>query len=160
MINQVASHPLGSVWSVLGVENGHAAIIAGPFAASRGVPEYLVVPLYTGADGGFVWTSEDVRLDAGETQLDGPRYAAIWNARPVLEADLAFQVSQLTEEAIVAVRDAYWASLNERPLGRSPRLGRPIKSAADPAAQFQTRELKRWQQVSGRVFAPPARRKS
>lgn len=155
MISSVPDRPLGSVWSVLGIEDGLAVILAGPFAASRGTPEYLVAPLYSGSEPGFVWTSEDVRLKPAETGLKKRVYAAIWNARPILDADLLFPAGQLTEEATVAVRDAYWASLNERDLGKSERLGRPIRSAADPAAEFQTRELKRWQRVSGRALASP-----
>lgn len=147
-------HRVGSVWSVLGFEDASVVIVAGPFAAARGSPEYLVAPLYTGREPGFVWTAEDVRLEAKETGLGEPRFAAIWNARPLLESDLVFELGQLSEEATVAVRDAYWASLNDRPLGRSARLGRPIQSVDDPAAKFQAHELDRWQPLTGRVFSP------
>jgi len=153
-INRMPGHLIGSVWSVLGIEDAVVVILAGPFAADRGTPEYLIAPLYTGHEPGFVWTSEDVHLEASETGLGEPRFAAIWNARPLLEADLALQVGTLTEETTIAVRDAYWASLNERTLGANSRLGRPVKSANDPAAQFQARELERWEPLSGRVFAP------
>jgi len=148
------SYLVGSVWSVLGLEDAAVVILAGPFAADRGTPEYLAAPLYTGHEPGFVWTSEDVRLEAVETGMGEPRFAAIWNARPLLEADLGLQIGTLTEEATIAVRDAYWASLNERTLGANPRLGQPVKSARDPAALFQARELERWEPLSGRVFAP------
>jgi hypothetical protein len=150
------SHLVGSVWSVLGLEDALVVIIAGPFAADRGSPEFLVAPLYTGREPAFVWTAEDVRLEASETGLEEPRFAAIWNARPILEADLALQVGTLTEEATIAVRDSYWASLNERPLGVNPRLGRVVKSVKDPAAQFQARELEKWEPFSGRVFSMPS----
>src|SRR5882672_8773494 len=139
-IRPMPSNLVGSVWSVFGLEDAAVVILAGPFAADRGTPEYLVAPLYTSHEPGFVWTSEDVRLEAAETGLGEPRFAAIWNARPLLDADLGLQLATLTEEATIAVRDAYWASLNERPLGASPRLGKPIKSAADSAAKFQARE--------------------
>lgn len=147
-------HVVGSVWSVLGLGDAVVVILAGPFAADRGTPEYLVAPLYAGHEPGFVWTAEDVRLESSETGLDEPRFAAIWNARPLLEADLGLQFGTLTEQATIAVRDAYWASLNERPLGVNPRLGRSVGSAKEPAAQFQARELERWEPLSGRVFAP------
>src|SRR6184192_58465 len=153
-IMPMPGHLVGSVWSVLGLEDRIVVILAGPFAADRGTPEYLVSPLYTGQEPGFVWTSEDVRLETSETGLGEARFAAIWNARPLLKADLGLQLGTLTEEATIAVRDVYWASLNERPLGLSPRLGKPIKSAKDAAAQFQARELERWEPLSGRVFAP------
>ena len=99
-----------------------------------------------------MWSSEDVRLEAKETDLAETRFAAVWNARPLLEADLALPMGELTEDATVAVRDEYWASLNERPLGPDPRLGRPIRSNREPAAQFQAREMERWETLSGRVF--------
>src|SRR3989449_1538925 len=153
-ISSMPEHVVGSVWSVLGLEDAAVVILAGPFAADRGTPEYLVAPLYTSHEPGFVWTSEDVRLEAAETGLGEPRFAAIWNARPLLEADLGLQFGTLTEQATIAVRDAYWASLNERPLGVNPRLGRSVGSAKEPAAQFQARELERWEPLSGRVFAP------
>jgi hypothetical protein len=131
-------------------------VLAGPFTTPRGIPEYLVAPLYTGQEPGFVWTSEDVRLSADDTGLGAERFVGIWNARPVLEADLAFELGRLSDEATVAVRDAYWASLNERRLGPSPRLGREVRSASDPAARYQAAELDRWEPLSGRVFAHPA----
>ena len=152
MIDIVPGHPLGSIWSVLGLEDAAVVILAGPFAAARGVPEYLVAPLYSDRQAGFVWTADDVRLGREETGLPDVRYAAIWNARPALEADLLFRLGQLSEDATVAVRDVYWASLNERPLGKSARLGRRIKSADEPAARFQAQELDRWEPVSGRVM--------
>lgn len=153
-IKTMLGYLVGSVWSVLGLEDATVVILAGPFAADRGTPEYLVAPLYSGRENGFIWTSEDVRLEPPETGLNEQRFAAIWNARPLLEADLGLQVGTLTEDATIAVRDAYWASLNERPLGASPRLGRPIDSAKDPAARFQAGELERWEPLSGRAFAP------
>jgi hypothetical protein len=148
----VAEYSVGSIWSVLGVEDGRVVVLAGPFAASRGSPEYLVAPLYSGAEPGFAWSSEDVLLNPNETGLGVQLYAAVWNARPVLEVDLLFRLGQLQDDATVAVRDAYWASLNERPLGKSPRLGPPVRSIRDPAAQFQAGELERWQPVSGRAL--------
>lgn len=152
----MAAHRIGSIWSVLGLEDSAAVILAGPFAAARGAPEYLVAPLYSGREAGFVWTSEDVKLEPEETGLGEVRFAAIWNARPVLAADLLFEIGNLGEEATIAVRDVYWASLNEQPLASNPRLGREIQSTKDPAAQFQAGELEKWQTVSGRVFDPTA----
>ncbi|MDP3911461.1 MAG: hypothetical protein Q8Q14_13835 [Gemmatimonadales bacterium] len=96
-----------------------------------------------------------MRLEAQESGLGEPRFGAVWNARPLLYADFGMQLGTLSEEATVAVRDAYWASLNERPLGESPRLGRAIRSAKDAAAKFQAGELERWEPLSGRVFDTP-----
>src|SRR3989442_345019 len=103
MIKSVPDYNVGSIWSVLGVEDGRAVVLAGPFAASRGSPEYLVAPLYTGSEPGFVWSSEDVLLNAEETSLGVQLYAAVWNARPVLEVDLLFRLGQLQDEVTVAV---------------------------------------------------------
>ncbi len=155
MITQMPRAPIGSVWSVLGYEDAAVVVLAGPFATNRGAPEYLIAPLYTGREPGFVWTSEDVRLEAEETGLAELRFAATWNARPVLDADLALQLGTLNEEATVAVRDAYWASLNDRPLGKSKRLGRPIRGAEESGATFQRQELQRWEPLSGRAFDAP-----
>ncbi|MEX2155649.1 MAG: hypothetical protein WD773_02280 [Gemmatimonadales bacterium] len=155
MINQMLRAPIGSVWSVSGLGDAAVVVLAGPFATSRGSPEYLVAPLYTGREPGFVWSSEDVRLEANESGFGEPRFAAVWNARPLLYSDLPLQLGTLTEDATVAVRDAYWASLNERALGKSRRLGRSIRSAKDAAAMFQAAELERWEPLSGRVFDAP-----
>lgn len=155
MIISMSAPRVGTIWSVLTLPDVAVAILAGPFATPRGRSEYLVAPLYTGSEPGFRWTSEDVRLTDRETGLDGDRFAAIWNARPILEADLGLQLGELSQEACTAVKDVYWASLNERTLGRHPRLGKRIRSARDPAAQFQAAELERWQPFTGRVFEPP-----
>jgi hypothetical protein len=155
MITKMPAPCIGSIWSVLGLRDATVVVLAGPFRTTRENPEHLVAPLYTGAEPGFVWTSEDVRLDTVDTGLETTRYAAIWNARPVLETDLALELGELSEGAKVAVRDAYWASLNERPLGPDPRLGRPIRSHKEPAARFQAHEMERWEALSGRVFEPP-----
>lgn len=152
MIATMPAPRIGSIWSVLGLSDATVVVLAGPFRTTRGNPEYLMAPLYSGTEPAFVWTSEDVRLDTGETGLGTIRYAAIWNARPVLETDLALELGELSEEATVAVRDAYWASLNERPLGPDPRLGKPIRTHKDAAARFQAREMERWETLSGRVF--------
>ena len=155
MITQMPHAPIGSVWSVLGYKDAAVVVLAGPFATNRGAPEYLIAPLYTGREPGFVWTSEDIRLEGDETGLSEARFAATWNARPILDADLALQLGTLNEEATVAVRDAYWASLNDRPLGKSKRLGRAIRGVEDPAATFQRQELLRWEPLSGRAFDAP-----
>jgi len=146
---------VGTIWSVVGVPDSAVVILAGPFSTPRGRSEHLVAPLYTGGEPGFAWTSEDVRLEERETGLEAPRFAAIWNARPMLEADLGLQLGGLSQDATTAVLDVYWASLNDRPLGRNPRLGKPIRKAADPTARFQAAELERWEPLSGRVFEQP-----
>lgn len=143
---------IGSIWTVAGVEDGLVVILAGPFAEARGTPEYLVAPLYSDAEPGFAWTDEDVRLEASETGLYGVRFAAIWNARPVLREDLVLQLGMVPSEAASVLRDVYWASVNEARLG-GPRLGKRIRSARERVAAFQESELNRWAGLSGRVMS-------
>jgi hypothetical protein len=143
---------VGSIWAVEGIQGALAVVLLGPFAAARGVPEYVVAPLYRGDEPEFRWTHEDVRLEAEETGI-GRRYAAIWNARPVLETDLSHQAGILGAEATTALRDVYWASVQERTL-RGERLG-PVPSSLEDrskAAEFQRQELRRWRPVSARVM--------
>lgn len=142
---------IGSVWTVDAGVDGHIVVLAGPFAAARGVPEYLVAPLYRHGHPGFVWTDEDVRLDPVDTGLPDVCYAAIWNARPALAEDLALQVGLVASAATSELRDVYWSSLNEERI-RSARLGRRVTSDRDPALRFQLEELKRWAPLSGRVL--------
>lgn len=143
---------LGSIWTVAGLDKAMAVVLAGPFAAARGVPEYLVAPLYLGTEAGFAWTDEDVRLEAGETGLGEVRFAAIWNARPLLQEDLCLEVGLLPDAATTDLRDVYWASINEERVS-GPRLGKPIRSRRSLVAAFQESELSRWASVSGRVLA-------
>lgn len=149
--------PIGSLWTVAGMGEQLAVILLGPFAPRTG-PEFVVAPLYTGAEPGFRQTDEDVRLEAEETGV-GVRYLAIWNAGPVLERDLVQQVGWLPAATMTAVLDSYWASLNEA-TDRSPRVGKRIRSQREAVAQFQEAELVRWQPVAGRAWAagfpPPA----
>lgn len=152
MIKQMAPLRIGSIWSVIGLKDAAVVVLSGPFAAARFVREYLVAPVYTGAEPGFVWTSEDVLLHPSETGLGGARYAAIWNARPILEADLGLELGTLPTDVTELVKDFYWASINERKIGKHERLGKDVDSANDPAARFQASELERWEPLSGRVF--------
>jgi hypothetical protein len=144
---------LGSVWSVAGVPGGTALVIAGPFGPPGAVREFLVAPLYTGSEPGFSWTDWDVLIRPEESPFNTPRYAAVWNVRPVLEYDLELQLGDVTSQAASVVRDVYWASLNEQKLGPDPRLGRPLRSWKSREAAFQKAELELWKVVSGRVIA-------
>lgn len=142
---------VGSVWSVAGVRNGVALVIAGPFGPPEAPREFLIAPLY-GAEPNFVWTNWDVLVRPEEGPFDSPRYAAVWNVRPVLEYDLDHQLGDVTSGAVTAVRDVYWASLNEERLGNDPRLGKPLRWWNGREGRFQRAELERWALVSGRVL--------
>src|SRR6266705_6308495 len=108
---------VGSVWSVAGIPDGTALVIAGPFGAPEAAREFLIAPLYKGSEPGFSWTNWDVLVRSEESPFDTLRYAAVWNVRPVLEYDLDLQLGDVTSAAVTAVRDVYWASLNEQKLG-------------------------------------------
>lgn len=151
---------IGSIWTVSTLKDATVVVLAGPFAADspRG-PEYLVAPLYLGNEPGFRWTSEDVRLGGDEVPLGTTCFAAIWNARPVLGSDLVLHLGNVSDGATIALRDAYWASLNELPAPKNPRLGRPIRSASEPVARFQLAELETWEALSHRAISdtlPPS----
>jgi hypothetical protein len=139
----------GSVWSLQGFD-GTVVILAGPFGTLHGSREYIVAPLYA-ASKEVPWTSEDFRLAASEMPDGRQHYAALWNARPILEQRLQLQLGNVPDDGTVALRDAYFASINELPTSKNPRLGRPIRSAKDTAAQFQLRELARWEPLSAEV---------
>ena len=143
---------IGSIWTVPDFVDAEVMILAGPFRASSTAQEYLVAPLYTSVEPGNRWTSEDVRIEAGETGDLGTRFAAIWNSRPVLDRDLGLQVALVTAEAVTAVLDAYWQNLNERPANKNSRLGKSIRSGREAVARFQEDELLRWAVLSGRVL--------
>lgn len=152
MINTVPSTPVGSIWSVPQLGDASLVVLSGPFVAGQGSGEYLVAPLYSEGHPGFAWTSDDVLLTPEETGLSDVSYAALWNARPVLEADLGLQLGALPREVAELLRDFYWASINEKRVGKHERLGKEIRSADELAARFQARELERWEPLSGRVF--------
>ena len=143
---------LGSVWSVAGVPGGTALVIAGPFGPPGAIREFLIAPLYTGSEPGFSWTDWDVLIRPDESPFNTQRFAAVWNVRPVLEYDLELQLGDVTSQAASAVRDVYWASINEQKLGPDPRLGRPLRSWKSREAAFQKSELEIWKVVSGRVI--------
>lgn len=149
---------IGSIWTIAGMDQP-AVVLLGPFGESRGNPEYVIAPLYLGAEPGFRQTDEDVRLEAQETGI-GVRFAALWNAGPVLAGDLGQQLGLLPDDATALVRDVYWATLNEEALPKGLRVGKPIRSSDEPVADFQEDELERWTIIAGRVLAaaepPPA----
>lgn len=148
----MADHSVGSIYSVQGLDDALAVVLAGPFAASLDQAEYLVAPIYRDGERGHRWTAEDVLLNSHETHLEGRAFAAIWNARPILAVDLTLEVSHLATEVFEFIRDAYWASLNEQAVGEHPRFGAPIRSSDEEAAIFQENELRRWEQLSSKVL--------
>jgi hypothetical protein len=152
MITHVPHPSVGSIWSVTRLHDTAVVVLSGPFSAAEGVFEYLVLPLYKGDEPGFLWSSDDVLLSTTETGLDGDRYAAIWNARPILEADLGIELGTVQREVTELLKDFYWASVNDRDVGHHDRLGKEIRSPAEAGARFQARELERWEPLSGRVF--------
>lgn len=143
---------VGSVWSVPQLGDAAVVVLSGPFAAGTGAREYLVAPLYSDHHPGFVWTSEDVRVTAEETGLRDACYVALWNARPILEADLGLELGTLPIEVVELLKDFYWASINDKSVRKHDRLGTEVRSPDEPAAKFQARELERWEPLSGRVF--------
>jgi len=77
---------IGSLWTVYGTDDRLVLLVGGPFG-SETRREYLVVPVYSGNEPGFIWTDEDVLIRKDESPVNA-LYAAIWNTRPVLESDL------------------------------------------------------------------------
>ncbi len=148
----MADHSVGSIYSVQGLDDALAVVLAGPFAASQDRAEFLIAPVYRDGERGHHWTAEDVLLEPHETHLEGRAFAAIWNARPVLAVDLTLEVGHLAAEVFEFIRDAYWASLNERAVGEHRRFGAPIRSSDEEAAIFQENELRRWEQLSSKVL--------
>jgi hypothetical protein len=139
-----ARPPVGSIWTVRGVENGHALVILGPIMRENSGSQFVVVPLYTGQEPGFGWTDQDVRLDTEETSYAAPRFLGVWNARPVYERDLEQFVMRVPDAhlAIAIAQDVYWAAAQGRRL-KHPRLGSPLM-AGSQTTQFQERERQRW----------------
>lgn len=136
--------PIGSIWTVRGVEGGHALVILGPIMRDRGGPQFIVVPIYTGQEPGFGWTDQDVRLESRETSYADTRFLGVWNARPLYERDLERFVMRVPDAhiAIAIAQDVYWASAQGRRL-KHPRLGSPMRYDS-PTTEFQERERQRW----------------
>src|SRR4029078_3535375 len=93
--------PVGSIWTVRGVENGHALVILGPIMREKSGSQFVVVPIYSGQEQGFGWSDQDVRLESEETSYAAPRFLGVWNARAVYEREL--------ERFVMRVPDAHIA---------------------------------------------------
>jgi hypothetical protein len=136
--------PVGSIWTVRGVENGHALVILGPIMREKTGSQFVVVPVYSGDEPGFGWTDQDVRLDPEETSYAKPRFLGVWNARLVYERELERFVMRVPDAhiAIAIAQDVYWAASQGRRL-KHPRLGSEMREGSE-ATLFQERERKRW----------------
>jgi hypothetical protein len=143
----------GSIWTVptLG-QDALALIISGTRGVSRGRPEYQIVPLYLPSLFSE-HTNDDVVIEANETNLGIQYYAALWNARPVLFRDLGHQVGIVVSRSMLDdLRDAYLRKADASIKVRKGRLGKAAVSEAVRA--LRSAEIKVWQPLSGRVFAP------
>jgi hypothetical protein len=148
--------PVGSIWTVRGVDNGHALVILGPIMREASGTQFVVVPIYSGQELGFGWSDQDVRLESEETSYAAPRFLAVWNARPVYERELDRFVMRVPDAhiAIAIAQDVYWAASQGRRL-KHPRLGSPIREGTE-TTQFQERERRRWAAEHGAIVAREA----
>lgn len=143
-----AKPPVGSIWTVRGVEGGHGLVILGPILRESLGAEFIVVPVYSGAEPGFGWTDQDVRLEPEETSYAAPMFLGVWNARPVLEKNLERFVMRVPDAhiAIAIAQDVYWAASQHRRL-KHPRLGAEPKPGSKTEA-FQQSEREKWAPAS------------
>ena len=143
-----ARPPVGSIWTVRGVEGGHGLVILGPIQRATTGAEFIVVPVYNGSEPGFGWSDQDVRLEPEETSYAKPMFLGVWNARPVLERDLERFVMRVPDAhiAIAIAQDVYWAAAQGRRL-KHPRLGGATRSGSKTAA-FQQAEKAKWDPAS------------
>jgi hypothetical protein len=141
---------IGSIWTVPELGGAHAIVLLGPYTAGHPVPEYIVAPLYTGAEPGFGWTDQDVFLDERETSLGGARYIAIWNARPVREGDLADKVGSLPDasHAIELAQDIFWGTQDRTRV--HSRLG-TTRTPGQAVVNFHLGEMLRWRALTVRA---------
>jgi hypothetical protein len=93
-----------------------------------------------------------MQLEPTEGPFESEVFAAVWNARPAIAADLVLNLGTLSTKAIEAVRDVYWSTLTGRPLASDRRLGRFQFVRRNRIIRFQERELARWQPLSARVW--------
>jgi hypothetical protein len=142
----------GTIWSV--PEAGEKAlclVISQARGVSRGRPEHQVVPLYLPDLVGRIHSSSDFRITAAETTLGVVLFAALWNLRPLLVADLGTHVGEITTpEVMNDLRDALLRLADPRIDLRPGRLGNAVLPEA--AEKWRTQEVLAWQPLSGRVF--------
>lgn len=141
---------LGSVWSVPRL-GGKVLVILGPFG-SPDRPEFLATPLYATSHPGFARSRIDVEISPAESPFDETTFAAVWNARPLLATELGLNHGVVATPALDAVKDVYWATLNERPLKGDRRLGRFQFLRRQRILKFQHQELERWDAASKQVW--------
>jgi hypothetical protein len=146
----MADAAVGSVWTVSGV-SGQVVVTVGPFG-SPDRPECIVTPILDGSEPEFARSRLDVQLNQGEGPFETEVFAAVWNARPALGADLLLNIGTVSTKAIEAVRDVYWSTLAGQPLASDRRLGRFQFFRRHRIIRFQERELTRWQPLSARVW--------
>jgi hypothetical protein len=143
----------GSIWTVPAAgDRALALILSAPRGVSRGRPEYQVVPLY---EPSLLSTQRDhdFRLAPSETTLGVEYFAALWNARPLLEADLGRHVGQVrSREAMADLRNAYLRLADPSITVAPGRLGRERHS--DGVEPWREQEIAAWQRLTGRALAP------
>jgi len=141
----------GSIWTVPSVgTSALGLLISDARGVARGRPEYQVVPLIP-AEIGNPHTEFDFLLAADETSLGRKFYAALWNLRPVLGADLGeFRGRVTSPEAMRDLRDAYLRLVDPSIGVRSGRLGNA--RVTDAVDRFRIATVRTWAHLSGRVL--------
>ena len=144
----------GSIWTVPRVSAEAICLIASSaHGLARGRPEYQVIPLY------FPWligapSAGDFLIRGPETDLGILLYATLWNARPVLHADLGKQVGRVVSDAVMRdLRDAQLQLIDQRIRVAAGRLG-----TEDPrpfVADWRKREIVAWLPLTGRALVEP-----
>lgn len=143
----------GSIWTVPALGNEARVLI---FSAVRGVtrgrPEYQVVPVYVPGLGSQQ-TAHDFLIRPSENSLNVALYAALWNARPMLQSDLGEQVAAVTSPvALSDLRDAYLRTMDPKISVAHGRLGTAPVSA--DLQRSRSNQIRAWQPLSGRALQP------
>lgn len=144
----------GSIWTVPRVSRDATCVIASHVrGVERGRPEYHVVPLYFSRLIGAPSTG-DFLIRATETDLGVPLYAAIWNARPMLHADLGKQVGRVQSDAALReLRDAQLQVFDPRMRVAPGRLGTAeVRPMVD---DWRKREMLAWLPLTARALTQP-----
>lgn len=140
----------GSIWTVPSVgKDALCVIVSSVRGVARNRPEYQVVPLYLPGLIG-AQTSNDFWVSPSESDLGVEYYAALWNARPILHADLGKQVGRVAETVLRDLRDAQLQTVDPKIRMAPGRLGHAKPDAA--VADWRRREIEAWQPLSGRVL--------
>jgi hypothetical protein len=142
----------GSIYSVPALGPTAACLL---LTSARGLtrdrPEHLVVPLYSRAEIVGDVGVDDFRLFAPEVIPGAEWYAAIWNIRPLLAADLGSEVGRVvSNEALDDLRDAYLRKADPSIKVAPERVGlTPYDSRSE---EWHDKEITDWQRLSARVF--------